>query len=43
MNYFLKGLKTTPDVEERVVDKHPVDYYDLKEKTIMVVKARQLL
>ena len=38
MNAFLKGLKTAPDIVERVIDKSPMDYYDLKEKTILVVK-----
>jgi hypothetical protein len=26
MNYFLKGLKTAPDIMERVVEKIPTDY-----------------
>ncbi len=43
MNAFLKGLKTAPDIVERVIDKSPMDYYDLKEKTILVVKNWQLL
>jgi len=43
MNYFLKGLKPTPDVMERVIEKIPTNYQDLKDKTIAVVKARQLL
>jgi hypothetical protein len=43
MNYFLKGLKATPDVMEQVVEKSPTDYQDLKDKTITVVKAWQLL
>jgi len=43
MNYFLKGLKAAPDVMERVVEKSPTNYQDLKDKTIVVVKARQLL
>ena len=43
MNMSLKGLYTTSDVVERVIDKSPTDYYDLKEKTIAVVKNRQLL
>ena len=38
MNIFLKGLHTTSDIIERVIDKSPMDYYDLKEKTIMVIK-----
>ena len=43
MNYFLKGLKTALDVMERVVEKIPTDYQDLKDKAVAVVKARQLL
>jgi hypothetical protein len=43
MNYFIKGLQSAPDVAEKVVEKFPVDYQDLKDKTIMVVKARQLI
>jgi hypothetical protein len=43
MNYFVKGLQTVPDVAEKVVEKFPVDYQDLKDKTILVVKARQLI
>jgi len=36
MNMFLKGLNATPNVVKRVIDKMPTDYYDLKEKTIVV-------
>ncbi len=43
MNIFLKGLKMAPDIVERVINKSPTDYYDLKEKTILVVKNQQLL
>jgi hypothetical protein len=43
INYFLKGLKTAPDVMERVVEKIPTDYQDLKDKAVAVVKAQQLL
>jgi len=43
MNYFLKGLKTAPDIMEQVVEKIPTDYQDLKDKAVTVVKARQLL
>jgi hypothetical protein len=43
MNYFIKGLQSAPDVAEKVVEKFPVDYQDLKDKTILVVKARQLI
>jgi len=43
MNYFLKGLKTAPDIMEQVVEKIPTDYQDLKDKAVTVVKAWQLL
>jgi len=43
MNMFLKGLHNFPHIVERVIDKSPTDYYDLKEKTITVVKNQQLL
>jgi hypothetical protein len=43
MNYFIKGLQSAPDVAEKVVERFPVDYQDLKDKTILVVKARQLI
>jgi len=43
INYFLKGLKTAPNIMEQVVKKFPNNYQDLKAKTIAVVKARQLL
>jgi hypothetical protein len=43
MNYFLKGLKVAPDVMEWVIEKAPTSYQDLKDKTIAVVKAQQLL
>ena len=43
MNVFLKGLKTAQDIVERVIDKSLMDYYDLKEKIILVVKNQQLL
>jgi len=43
MNVFLKGLHMAPDIIKRVIDKAPVNYYDLKEKTITVVKSQQLL
>ena len=43
MNMFLKGLHTFPHIVERIIDKSPTNYYDLKEKTIMVVKNQQLL
>jgi len=40
---FLKGLHNFPHIVERVIDKSLMDYYNLKEKTIMVVKNQQLL
>jgi len=43
MNMFLKGLHTFPHIVERIIDKSPRDYYDLKDKTILVVKNQQLL
>jgi hypothetical protein len=43
MNYFLKGLNLVPDVVEKVVEKFPIDYQDLKDKAVMVVKAKQLI
>ncbi len=43
MNMFLKGLHTFPHIVERIIDKSPTDYYDLKSKTILVVKNQQLL
>ncbi len=43
MNMFLKGLHTFPHIVERIIDKSPQDYYDLKSKTILVVKNQQLL
>ena len=43
MNFFLKGLNNAPDIVDQIIDKSPTDYYDLKAKTIMVVKNGQLL
>jgi len=43
MNIFLKGLHNFPHIVERIINKSPADYYDLKEKTITVVKNQQLL
>ncbi len=43
MNMFLKGLHTFPHIIERIIDKSPQDYYNLKNKTILVVKNQQLL
>jgi len=43
MNIFLKGLNSAPDVVNWVVDKNSTNYYDLKDKAILVVKNWQLL
>ncbi len=43
MNIFLKGLHNFPHIVKRVINKSLANYYDLKEKTIMVVKNQQLL
>ncbi len=43
MNMFLKGLHTFPHIVERIINKSPSDYYDLKDKTILVIKNQQLL
>jgi len=43
MNMFLKGLHNFPHIVEWIIDKSPTDYYNLKEKTITVVKNQQLL
>ncbi len=43
MNMFLKGLNNFPHIVERVINKTPTNYYDLKQKTIAVVKNQQLL
>jgi len=40
---YLKGLHNFPNIVERVINKSLTDYYDLKEKTIAVVKNQQLL
>jgi len=44
INLFLKGLATSANIFEKVMD-HPIsnNYYDLKDKVINVVKARQLV
>ncbi len=39
----LKGLNNFPHIIERVIDKTPTNYYDLKQKTIAMVKNQQLL
>jgi hypothetical protein len=38
MNLFLKGFSNAQDIVERIIDKSPTDYYDLKSKAIAVVK-----
>ncbi len=43
MNMFLKGLHNIPHIVKRIIDKSLTNYYDLKEKTIAVVKNQQLL
>ncbi len=43
MNMFLKGLNNVPNIIERVINKMPTNYYDLKQKTITMVKNQQLL
>ncbi len=43
MNMFLKGLNNVPNIIKRVINKNPTNYYDLKQKTIAVVKNQQLL
>jgi hypothetical protein len=43
MNYFLKGLNSAPDVVEKVVERFPTDYQDLKDKAVLAVKAKQLI
>ena len=44
INLFLKGLTTSADIFEKVMD-HPTpnNYYNLKNKSISIVKARQLV
>jgi len=43
MNMFLKGLNNIPNIIKRVINKNPTDYYNLKQKTIAMVKNQQLL
>ncbi len=43
MNMFLKGLNHFPYIVERIINKSPMDYYNLKQKTITMVKNQQLL
>jgi len=43
MNMFLKGLNNVLIIVKRVIDKTPTDYYNLKQKTITMVKNQQLL
>ncbi len=44
INLFLKGLTTSADVFEKVMD-HPTpnNYYNLKNKAISIIKSRQLV
>jgi len=44
INLFLKGLTTSTDMFEKVMD-HPTpnNYYNLKNKAVSIVKARQLV
>jgi len=44
INLFLKGLMTSADVFEKVMD-HPTpsNYYNLKNKAISIMKSRQLV
>ena len=44
INLFLKGLTSSANVFDKVMD-HPVpnNYYNLKNKSISIVKARQLV
>ena len=44
INLFLKGLTTSADIFEKVMD-HPTpnNYYNLKNKAISIVKSRQLV
>jgi len=43
MNMFLKGLHNFPHIIERIINKSLMDYYNLRDKTIIVVKNQQLL
>ena len=43
INFFLKGLNSTPDIMEWVIDKNSTNYYNLKAKAVLVVKNQQLL
>ena len=38
MNFFLKGLNSALDIIERVINKNPTNYYNLKAKAILVIK-----
>jgi len=44
INLFLKGLTSAPDIFDKVMD-HPApnNYQDLRDKTISIVKAQQLV
>jgi len=43
MNMFLKGLNAFLHIVKRIIDKSPQDYYNLKDKMILVIKNQQLL
>ncbi len=44
INLFLKGLTTSSDVFEKVMDHLMLNnYYDLRDKAISIIKARQLV
>jgi len=43
VSLFLRGLRSSPDVFERVIDKDPQNYFQLKDAAISITKNRQLL
>ena len=43
VSLFLRGLRSSPDVFERVIDKDPQNYFQLKDAAIGVTKNCQLL
>jgi len=43
VSLFLRGLRTLADVFERVINKDPQNYFQLKDATITVTKNQQLL
>ena len=38
VSLFLRGLRTSADVFERVIDKDPQNYFQLKDTTIAITK-----